>query len=356
MAGVTVLVTGASGYIASHTIIQLLNAGYTVRGTVRSAAKGEAVRALIAPHAPAADTLTFVEIDLMSDDGWTEAAADCRYLLHLASPLPLVMPKNAEALIAPARDGALRALKAAKEADVERVVMTSSMAAIAYGKDHPVGRVMDENDWTDPDHADNTAYTRSKVIAEQAARDWMAREGGDMEFVTVNPTLVLGPVLGRSAGTSVELMRQILSGAMPAAPKMKATIVDVRDVADLHIKAMVSPNAVGAANAAGASDPNGAVGGRYLASGDEVSIAEIGRYVREAFPKRGKKAPVSELPSWAVKAMGVINPPVRQIAIELEVSRTVSHAKATRELDWTPRDWRDTVRDTVESLFKYKIV
>jgi len=344
------LVTGASGYIASHTIIQLLNAGYSVRGTVRSAAKGEAVRAMIAPHAPAADTLTFAQVDLMSDEGWADAMADCRYLLHLASPLPLVMPKNDDDLITPARDGALRALKAAKEAGVERVVMTSSMAAVAYGKDHPVGRVMDESDWTDPKHADNTAYTRSKTIAEQAARDWMVREGGDMEFVTVNPSLVLGPVLSSSAGTSVELMRQILSGAMPAAPKLRMAIVDVRDVADLHIKAMVSPNAVGADNA------TGAVGGRYLAAGDEVSITDIGRYVREAFPKRGKKAPVGELPSWAVKLMGTFNPPVRQIYIELGVSRAVSHAKATSELDWTPRDWRDTVRDTAESLFEYGIV
>ena len=237
-----VLVTGGSGFVGSHCILTLLNAGYRVRTTVRSLAKEPEVRRMLATAgADPGEELSFVAADLGSDDGWPQAVAGCRYVLHVASPFPGRQPKDENDLIVPAREGALRVLRAARDAGVKRLVLTSSFAAIGYGtpaKDTPYT----EADWTDPTGR-VSAYVKSKTLAERAAWDFIDREGGDLELAVVNPVGILGPVLGRNLSTSIELVRRLLSGSLPGLPKTSFGLVDVRDVADLHLRAMVDPAA-----------------------------------------------------------------------------------------------------------------
>ena len=241
----TVLVTGGSGFIASHTILQLLAAGYQVRTTVRNLSREGDVRAMLKNGgADAGSRLSFVAADLMSDGGWPAAVAGCEYVLHIASPFPSSMPKDENELIVPAREGALRVLRAARDAGVKRVVMTSSFAAVGYG--HPQGEALfTEKDWTDPSGADVMPYTKSKTLAERAAWEFIAREGAGLELAVVNPVGVFGPVLGPDYATSILLVEKMMDGALPGVPRMALGVVDVRDVADLHLRAMTNPAAKG---------------------------------------------------------------------------------------------------------------
>ncbi|MGZ5158431.1 MAG: NAD-dependent epimerase/dehydratase family protein, partial [Caldimonas sp.] len=225
-----VLVSGGSGYIAGFLIRQLVAEGWLVHTTVRSLARESAVRQLLGVDD---SRLKYFAADLNADAGWAEAMADCGFVAHLASPLPSGVPRNADELIVPARDGALRALRAAKAAGVRRFVMTSSVAAVSYGRGRGVHR-FSEADWTDPDRPGLTAYIRSKTIAERAARDWVAKEGSAMEFCTINPSVVLGPVWSRDYSSSVVIVKKLLDGSMTACPDIGFGVVDVRDVADLH--------------------------------------------------------------------------------------------------------------------------
>ena len=234
----TVLVTGGSGYIAGFLIRQLLDAGWTVHTTVRSLSRVAELRPLLGGTP---ETLRFFAADLTSDAGWDEAAAGCSHVAHVASPFPLHVPKDPEELVGPARDGALRALRAARKAGVTRFVLTSSFAAVGYG--HPAnryvaGQVFTEADWTVLENPAVPPYMRSKTVAERAARDWIAAEGEGMEFVSVNPVAVLGPVTNGDLSTSIELVKQLLEGGIPALPNVGFGIVDVRDVADLHVRAL----------------------------------------------------------------------------------------------------------------------
>ena len=240
-----VLVTGGSGYIAGYCIAQLLDDGWRVRTTVRNLARAEEVRATIGKIAADAGAIEFAAADLNSDAGWADAVAGVDYVLHVASPFPAIAPKSDDELVRPARDGALRVLNAARDAGVKRVVMTSSVAAIAYGRG---GREepFTEADWTDETNRDDTsAYVRSKTIAERAAWAWREAEGGALELVTVNPALVLGPVLRSDVSTSSELIKKLLDGSVPALPRMGFCLADVRDIARLHLLAMTSPAAAG---------------------------------------------------------------------------------------------------------------
>src|ERR1035437_2594111 len=233
MAGELVLVTGGTGFIAAHCILQLVNAGYRVRTTVRSLKRESDGRATVkAGGAEPGDALTFATADLLSDEGWPEAVAGCGFVLHVASPFPPGVPRHEDDLIVPAREGALRVLRAARDAGIKRVVLTSSFAAIGYGR-MQTGRTFTEQDWTDP-NSNVGAYVKSKTLAERAAWDFMAREGGALELSVVNPVGVFGPVLGPDLSSSVALVKQALDGAMKRAPRIFFNIVDVHDVADLH--------------------------------------------------------------------------------------------------------------------------
>lgn len=330
-----VLVSGASGYIAGFTIRQLIAEGWTVRGTIRDLAKADAVRETLGTP-----NLQLFAADLNNDAGWAEAMAGVDYLQHIASPIPDAEPKDPQDLIRPAREGALRALRAARAAGVKRVVMTSSMAAIAYGVDEK-RRVFTEKDWTDPNHKDGYAYVRSKAIAERAARDWMAAEGGDMEFVTINPAAVLGPVLGKDFSTSLEIVKKLLEGSIPGLPRIGFGIVDVRDIADLHIRAMTAP---------------GMDGERFLAGGRFMWFKDVAEVLKHRLGARAKKVPTRGLPDFMLKMAALFDPTMAMVTPELGKERICDSSHALEVLGWKTRAEEETIVDCAESLLAAGLV
>ncbi|HTA06322.1 MAG TPA: NAD-dependent epimerase/dehydratase family protein, partial [Solirubrobacteraceae bacterium] len=236
--GGTVLVTGGTGFLGGWCCVELLSRGYEVRTTIRSLQRADDVRAAVAAAGVAdGDGLSIVAADLNLDDGWAEAVAGCDYVLHVASPFPPAQPKNPDELIVPARDGALRVLRASLDAGVQRVVMTSSVAAVRHGRAPSATAPYDESDWTDPDDVQRTPYVRSKTIAERAAWDLVRERGAESQLAMVNPGAIIGPALSDDRSFSLQVVERLLNG-MPAMPRLGFVLVDVRDVADLHIRAM----------------------------------------------------------------------------------------------------------------------
>ncbi|QIL20968.1 NAD-dependent epimerase/dehydratase family protein [Thermomonas sp. HDW16] len=333
----TVLITGGSGFIGSHAILQALAAGHDVRTTVRSLQREGELRALLhANGADADDRLRFFAADLTRDAGWADAAAGCDYVLHIASPFPTGIPKHEDELIVPARDGALRALRAARDAGVKRVVLTSSFAAIGYG--HPQQQApFDETTWTNLD-GPIAAYTKSKTLAERAAWDFIAREGGGLELSVVNPVGVFGPVLGPDYATSIQLVQRLMDGALPGCPKLRFGVVDVRDVVDLHLRAMTAP----AAN-----------GERFLAvAGSFMRVQAMALALKARLGDAARKVPTRELPSWLVRLVALADPTVRQIVPDLDKYKNATADKARRVLGWSPRSNEDALAATAESLLR----
>jgi nucleoside-diphosphate-sugar epimerase len=333
-----VLVTGGSGFIAAHTILQLLNAGHHVRTTVRNLQREPQVRAMLKQGgAEPGDRLSFFAADLESDAGWAQAVAGCDYVLHLASPFPANVPKHEDELIVPAREGALRVLRASREAGVKRVVLTSSFAAIGYGQP-PQSAPFDETNWTITTGNDVTAYVKSKTLAERAAWDFIAKEGGALELSVVNPVAVFGPVLGPDYSTSVVLIQRLMSGTVPGSPRLSFGVVDVRDVADLHLRAMTHPAAKGE---------------RFLAvAGDFMLIHAIAMVLRERMGEAGKKVPTRQLPNWLVHIAALRDPVVKQILPELGKLKNGTNEKAKRVLGWTPRSSEEAIVSTAQSLLQ----
>ncbi len=336
----TVLVTGGSGFIGSHAILQLLAAGHQVRTTVRNLSREAEVRGLLKSGGADAgdrmkDRLSFFAADLEKDAGWAEAVAGCDYVLHVASPFPPTVPKNEDELIVPAREGALRVLRAARNSGVKRVVLTSSFAAIGYG--HPTQTApFDETYWTDPNAPDVAPYTKSKTLAERAAWDFIAQEGGNLELAVVNPVGVFGPVLGPDYATSILIVQRLMDGAMPGLPHLYFGAVDVRDVVDLHLRAMVHPAAKGE---------------RFLAvAGDFLSALDIAQVLKSRMGAAAKRVPTRELPDWMIRMAAIFDPEVRQITPELGRKKNATSAKAQRVLGWTPRSREDAIVATAESL------
>jgi nucleoside-diphosphate-sugar epimerase len=338
VSGELVLVTGGSGFIATHCILQLLAAGHRVRATVRSLKREAEVRATLkAAGTDAGERLAFFAADLTADAGWAEAVAGCDFVLHVASPFPLAVPRHEDELIIPAREGALRVLRAARDAGVRRVVQTSSFAAIGYG--HPqMPRPFDEHDWTQVDGPGLTAYAKSKTLAERAAWDFMAREGGSMELAVVNPVGVFGPVLGADFSTSIELVRRMMDGALPALPRIAFGVVDVRDVADLHLKALTAPDAAGE---------------RFLAvAGDFLSLRDIAQVLKRRLGDKARRVPTRELPDWLLRIVALVDKSVGQIVPELGKPKNAVNDKARRMLGWTPRPAEEALVATAESLVR----
>jgi nucleoside-diphosphate-sugar epimerase len=334
----TVLVTGGSGFIGSHCILQLLSAGHQVRTTVRSLKREPDVRATLkSAGIDAGNRLTFIAADLENDAGWTEAAAGCDYVLHVASPFPSTIPKHEDELIVPAREGALRVLRASRDAKVKRIVLTSSFAAIGYG--HPQQSApFDETSWTDPNGSDVMPYVKSKTLAERAAWDFIAREGGALELSVVNPVGVLGPVLGSDYATSIALVQRLMDGALPGCPKLYFGLVDVRDVAELHLRAMTNPAAKGE---------------RFLATaGDFVSMLYIAKTLKVHMGDAAKKVPAREVPNWVVRLVALRDPAAKQILPELGKRKNATNAKAKRLLGWSPRSSEEAIVTTAESLMQ----
>jgi nucleoside-diphosphate-sugar epimerase len=339
MSGELVLVTGGSGFIGAHSILQLLDAGYRVRTTVRSLTREAEVRAMLKAGGaePRGDALSFAAADLMSDAGWPEAVAGCDFVLHVASPFPLKVPKHEDELIVPAREGALRVLRAARDAGVKRVVLTSSFAAIGYGQER-ADRPFSEESWTDPNGQDVSPYVKSKTLAERAAWDFIAREGGALELSVVNPVGVFGPVLGPDFSTSIEIVKRLMDGAVPGCPRLSFGVVDVRDVADLHLRAMVNPAAKGE---------------RFLAiAGDFMTMQEIAQVLKARMGDAARRVPTRVLPDFVLRLASIFDSSLKQIIPELGKFKNATNEKAKRVLSWAPRSNEDSIVATAESLVR----
>jgi nucleoside-diphosphate-sugar epimerase len=335
----TVLVTGGSGFIGSHAILQLLAAGHQVRTTVRSLKRESDVRAMLRQGgAEPGNRLQFFAADLEADVGWLQAVAGCDYVLHVASPFPAGVPRHEDELLVPARDGALRVLRASRDAGVRRVVLTSSFAAIGYGTGEKANKApFDERDWTNP-NADVTAYVKSKTLAERAAWEFIARDGGSLELSVVNPVLVLGPVLGPDISTSIALIKRMLDGGMPGCLRLSLGVVDVRDVVDLHLRAMTSPAAKGE---------------RFLATaGDFLSMLEMSMILRNRMGASAEKSPTREMPNWLVRLFALAVRELRQTLPELGKPKNATNEKAKRVLGWTPRSNEESIVATADSLLR----
>jgi nucleoside-diphosphate-sugar epimerase len=347
MIGERVLVTGGSGFVGAHCIIQLLDAGYRVRTTVRTLTRAGDVRALVtAGGASGAEAIEFVAVDLTSDDGWAEAMADCTFVLHVASPFPVTQPKDENELIVPAREGALRALRFARDAGVKRVVLTSSFAAVGYSPKSDSGDTASsdytEQNWTDPTQPGLTPYVKSKTLAERAAWDFMAAEGNGLELAVVNPVGIFGPALGPDLSSSIELVRLMLTGGVPVIPPISTSIVDVRDVASLHLLAMTHPAAAGE---------------RFLAvAGPPMTFAELATQLRDHLGPAGAKLPKRSISPAMVRFIAVFIPRLREIVPQLGQVKGASHAKATSLLGWNPRSNAEAVEASADSLLALGLV
>jgi nucleoside-diphosphate-sugar epimerase len=329
-----ILVTGGSGFVGSHCILQALADGHEVRTTVRSLAREKDVRAMLkVGGAEPGDRLSFAAADLTRDEGWAEAVDGCEYVLHVASPFPAAAPKHEDELIVPAREGALRVLRAARDAAVKRVVLTSSFAAIGYG--HPPGvQAFTEEHWSDPDAPDMRAYPKSKTLAERAAWDFVSNE--KLELAVVNPVGVFGPVLGPDYSTSIVLVQRLMDGALPGCPRLVFGIVDVRDVADLHLRAMTHPRAAGE---------------RFLAvAGDFMSVHDIALALKSRLGEAARRVPTRVLPDFVLRIVGRFDPTVAQVVPELGKHKNGSNEKARSILGFSPRSREDALVASAESL------
>jgi nucleoside-diphosphate-sugar epimerase len=334
----TVLVTGGSGFIGSHSILQLLAAGYRVRTTVRNLKREPEVRDLLRTGGcEPGERLSFFVADLKEDAGWAEAVSGCEFVLHVASPFPPSVPKHEDELIVPAREGALRVLRAARDAGVKRVVLTSSFAAVGYGQ-KPQTAPFNETNWTDVDGEGVGAYAKSKTLAERAAWDFMAREGGALELSVVNPVGVFGPVLGPDYSTSILIVQRMMDGDLPGFPRLHFGVVDVRDVVDLHLRAMTHPSAQGE---------------RFLAvAGDFVSLLEIATILKNRMGAAARRVPGRQLPDWLVRLAALRDPAVKMIVPELGKRKNATSEKARRLLGWEPRSIEEATVATAESLVR----
>jgi nucleoside-diphosphate-sugar epimerase len=338
----TVLVTGGSGFIASHCLISLAAAGHDVRTTVRNLSREADVRALLKTGGvDPGGRLQVFAADLEKDEGWQRASDGCDYVLHVASPFPANVPKHEDELIRPAREGALRVLRAAREAKVKRVVLTSSFAAVGYGHP-PQSEPFDETDWTSLDGSGVSAYVKSKTLAERAAWDFIDREGGELELSVVNPVGVFGPALGADTSTSIYLVKRMLEGSIPGLPNVYFGVVDVRDVADLHLRAMQNPKAKGE---------------RFLAvAGAAMSLPQMAALLKSRLGERARRVPTRQLPDWLVRLVALFDKPARQLVPELGKIKNATHDKATRMLDWHPRSNEESLLASAESLLTLGVV
>jgi dihydroflavonol-4-reductase len=333
--GETVLVSGGTGFLGGWSVVALLERGYDVRCTVRDLKREGAVRdAVTAAGVDAGSRLTVLAADLTSDDGWAEAVAGCRYVLHVASPFPPVQPKDPDELIVPARDGAMRVLRAALDAGVERVAMTSSIAAIRSDRESSAAAPYTEADWTDGADTSHTPYVRSKAIAERAAWDHVRSAGAEDRLTTINPGAIIGPALNDDHSYSLQVIERLLDG-MPAVPQIGFSFVDVRDVADLHIRALTDP-------AAG--------GERFIAVDEFLWMAEVAAILRERLGGAAKKVPTRIAPNLLVRAMALFDGGVRSVVGDLGKESWFSGEKARTTLGWTPRPVGDSIEDCARSL------
>ena len=329
-----VLISGASGFIAGHCILEMLSHGYEVRGTLRDAARGETIKAILANHTDRIDALEFVSADLMDEPSWVAAARGCDSILHVASPVPVVQPEDEDEVIIPARTGSLNVLKAATANGIKLVVLTSSVAAVMSGN-RDRGTFTDQ-DWTDLSRTDLSPYVKSKTVAEKAA--WEYAKENELELVAINPALVLGPALEADYGSSLEALYLLMTGAYPILPKLGFEIVDVRDVAVLHRLALETPEAAGK---------------RYMCANGFRWFVDIAKTVKAEHPSL--KIPTAEMPNLVAKIAGVFLKEIKQFLPDLGRVKAIDNSPALA-IGWQPRNADTAIRDGAQSLVDLKIV
>lgn len=335
-----VLLTGISGFLGSHTAIQLLEKGYLVIGTVRDIKRSQELKEMIAKHTSYIDNLVFAEAELSDEKNWFDLTKDIDYVQHIASPFPVMLPKNDDELIIPAKAGVLNILKAAAANHVKRVVLTSSSSSVLHGK--PAGResgTFNETVWADEKNiTDTTAYYRSKIIAEKAAWDFMKTDRSGLELVSVLPGAMLGPVLEKDFGTSANIVLKMLDGSLPAIPQIGFDIADVRSVANLLILGMENKEASGQ---------------RFLGTSGFLTMKEIADILRNKYPE--KKIPSGKLPIWFTHVLGWFDKTMQPVLLDLGKERKGDNSKALNTLGWQPKSGKEAVLSCAESLLSLDI-
>ncbi len=333
----TVLVTGGTGFLGGWCVVEALRQGHRVRATVRDLARESGLRAAVARQIDAGERLEVVSADLTSEEAWPHAVAGCQYVLHVASPFPAKQPKDPDELIVPARDGTLRVLGASLDAGAERIVMTSSVAAVRNARGGALHgeRELTEDDWSDPNGPDMNAYSCSKVIAERAAWELVRERDAEQRLVTIQPGAIVGPVLGPDRSYSLQAIARLLGGEMPGLPKLGFAYSDVRDVAALHVAAASAPDAGGQ---------------RLIAAGEFLWFSDVARILRERLGADATKVPTRRVPNFVVRAMAMVDPEVRSIAHELGWELRFSVENARRRVGWEPRPVEETIVDCARSL------
>lgn len=325
--------------MSSHCITQLLNKGYKVKTTLRNInRKDEVLEMLKVGEVSAFENIEFVQTDLTSDEGWDEAASECDYVLHVASPINLEVPKDENDFIVPAMKGTQRVLKAARDAGVKRVVMTSNFGAVGYSHKDTT-KIITEEEWTDPNEKDLSAYNKSKVLAERAAWDFIRKEGGKLELAAINPMAIFGPALGPKLSSGFVLLKNVLDGSLRAIPNMTLGIVDVRDLADLHTRAMTNPAASGQ---------------RFLAlCGGIMTLPEVAVLLKEKLGEKALKVSTRKLPDWNVRIAALFSPTAKNLLPQLGRYRNASNEKAKTLLGWQPRTNEEAILAAAESLIRF---
>lgn len=339
----TVLVTGASGYIAKHIVLQLLNTGSTVVGSVRSLPRGEEIIAAVRPHLTSEDDLEsrlrFVPLDLTADDGWAAAMEGVDALMHTASPFPLEQPKDEDDVIRPAVDGTLRALRAAKAAGINRVVLTSSGVAVMNKELAPGQNAYNEDDWSDLNSPTSNAYVKSKTLAERAAWNFVANDAPEMELTVINPAFVLGPPLDHHFGTSMQVIQRVLRGKDPAIPNFGFPVVDVRDIAAMHVKALSKPDSIGK---------------RIIGSAGFMWFLEMAQIIAKQHPDM--KITTRKAPDWLVKFLSLFDKAIKSIVPILGREQRIDNSRAKDILGMDFIDTAESVRQSADYLVKNDLV
>jgi nucleoside-diphosphate-sugar epimerase len=318
-------------------VVAALREGHRVRTTLRHPSREGEVRAAVATQLDAGDRLEVVQADLLEEAGWAEAVAGCDYVLHVASPFPPKQPKDPDELIVPAREGTLRVLRAALDAGARRVVATSSVAAVRNDRGGALHgeREMTEEDWSDPADPRMTPYAQSKVLAERAAWELVRGRGAEERLATIQPGAIAGPVLGPDRSYSLRAIERLLDGEMPGLPKLGFAFSDVRDLAELHVKAMTAPDAGGQ---------------RLLAAGDFLWFADVARILRERLGADARRVPTRQVPNFVVRAIALVDPEARSVSDELGWKVRFSWENAHRRTGWSPRPVEETIVDCARSL------
>lgn len=341
----TVLVTGGSGFIGAHCILQLAAAGYKIRSTVRDwkrrAELDEIFNSVANNYAHGNKvSVDWFQADLNHDQGWQEAVNGCDYVLHVASPVPLSMPKNENELINPAKEGSLRVLRAAAAAKVKRVVLTSSVAAVSSGSTSR-DAVYTSADWANPDAAGVSAYARSKTYAERAAWDFIQKDKSGLELSVINPSVVFGPIIEKDLGASVSIIKMCLNGKLPGIPNIGFECVDVRDVAILHVKAMTSPKAAGK---------------RFICSNDYIRLSDIVSLLKDKYPQYKKRLPNKTIPNFIIKIAALFSSKLKIISSNLGKVSRYDTSETIKTLDWQPKSVQEAIFSAADSLIKFGLI